>query len=90
LILSQTPEMNCIVKKDLLNNPTMRNQILACGFLPNTESIELLEQCEQILQEQSLLLFPEGTRTGWNGEVKLKNTGVRRSLVTLIWLTRKK
>ena len=76
LILSQTPEMNCIVKKDLLNNPTMRNQILACGFLPNTESIELLEQCERILQEQSLLLFPEGTRTGWNGEVKLNRGAV--------------
>ena len=40
LILSKVPTLNCIVKKDLLNNPTMRNQILACGFLPNTESVE--------------------------------------------------
>ena len=61
LILSKAPSLNCIVKKDLLHNPTMRNQILACGFIPNTESLELLEHCERVLQQESLLLFPEGT-----------------------------
>ena len=71
LILGQSPSLNCIVKKDLLNNPTMRNQILACGFLPNTESVELLEQSDEVLKEQALLLFAEGTRTGWDGVVKL-------------------
>lgn len=76
LILSKVPNFNCIVKKDLLNNPTMRNQILACGFLPNTESLELLEECDEVLKEQALLLFPEGTRTGWDGKVKLNRGAV--------------
>ena len=49
----------------------MRNQILACGFLPNTESVELLEQSDEVLKEQALLLFAEGTRTGWDGVVTL-------------------
>ena len=76
LILGQSPSLNCIVKKDLLNNPTMRNQILACGFLPNTESVELLEQSDEVLKEQALLLFAEGTRTGWDGVVKLNRGAV--------------
>ena len=76
LILSKVPTLNCIVKKDLLNNPTMRNQILACGFLPNTESVELLEKSDEVLKEQALLLFAEGTRTGWDGVVKLNRGAV--------------
>ncbi|QIW16900.1 acyl-phosphate glycerol 3-phosphate acyltransferase [Pasteurellaceae bacterium RH1A] len=76
LIIGKQPDFNCIVKQDLLNNPTMRNQILACGFLPNTESLELLEQCDEVLKEQALLLFPEGTRTGWDGVIKLNRGAV--------------
>ena len=76
LILGKVPTLNCIVKKDLLNNPTMRNQILACGFLPNTESVELHEQSDEVLKEQALLLFAEGTRTGWDGVVKLNRGAV--------------
>ncbi|MGX2967107.1 lysophospholipid acyltransferase family protein [Ursidibacter sp. B-7004-1] len=71
LIFSKESHLNCIVKKDLMHNPSMTSPIKACGFLPNTESEELLEQCEHILQKQALLLFPEGTRTGWDGVVKL-------------------
>lgn len=80
LILSQAPTLNCIVKKELLHNPSMRNQILACGFIPNTESEELLEECDAVLKEQALLLFPEGTRTGWDGEVKLNRGAVSLGL----------
>ncbi|TYA88430.1 1-acyl-sn-glycerol-3-phosphate acyltransferase [Aggregatibacter actinomycetemcomitans] len=93
LILGKTPTLNCIVKKELLDNPTMRNQILACGFLPNTESVELLEQSHEVLQQQALLLFAEGTRTGWNGEVKLNrgavSIGLRSAKVitpVVIWM----
>lgn len=76
LIFSQEPRFNCIVKQDLLHNPAMKSPILACGFLPNTESEALLEQSHQVLQQQSLLLFPEGTRTGWDGVVKLHRGAV--------------
>lgn len=76
LIFSQESRFNCIVKQDLLKNPAMTSPILACGFLPNTESEELLEQSHQVLQQQPLLLFPEGTRTGWDGVVKLHRGAV--------------
>lgn len=71
LIFSKVPRLNCIVKKDLLKNPVMVFPIIACGFLPNSESEEVLEKSHQILQEESLLLFPEGTRTGLDGIVNL-------------------
>lgn len=76
LIFSQESRFNCIVKKDLLDNPSMSSPIRACGFIPNTESEELLEQSHQILQNQALLLFPEGTRTDWDGVVKLHRGAV--------------
>lgn len=76
LIFSQQPLFNCIVKRDLMKNPVMDSPIKACGFLPNTESEALLEQADEILKNQALLLFPEGTRTGWDGVVKLHRGAV--------------
>ncbi|MDP8098892.1 lysophospholipid acyltransferase family protein [Pasteurella atlantica] len=70
LIFSQQHRFNCIIKKDLLHNPTMTSPILSCGFLPNTESEELLIKTNEVLKEQPLLLFPEGTRTDWDGVIK--------------------
>lgn len=71
LMFSREPSMNCICKQDLLNNPAMSSSIIACGFIPNTESEEVLEKCHAALQKEALLLFPEGTRTGWDGVVNL-------------------
>lgn len=71
LIFSQEHRLNCIVKKDLMQNPSMISPIKACGFVPNTESEELLDECHRILQTQPLLIFPEGTRTKMDGVVKL-------------------
>ncbi|WP_150538293.1 lysophospholipid acyltransferase family protein [Actinobacillus vicugnae] len=76
LILSKESRLNCIVKKDLLKNPVMTDPIIACGFLPNSESEEVLEKSHQILQQEALLLFPEGTRTGWDGVVNLHRGAV--------------
>ncbi len=70
LIFSQQPAFNIVVKQDLLHNPAMKTEIRSCGFLPNTESEALLQACDEVLKEQPLLLFPEGTRTGWDGVVK--------------------
>lgn len=87
LIFSQESRFNCVVKQDLLKNPVMTSPILACGFLPNTESEELLEQCDEVLQQQALLLFPEGTRTGWDGVVKLHRGAVSIGLRSAVVIT---
>lgn len=77
LMIGHCSDLNCLVKKDLVNNPTMCNQIRAAGYLPNDESLEMLEEVERIFQSgQSLLIFPEGTRTGWDGKIKLHRGAV--------------
>lgn len=77
LIISHVPHLNCVVKKDLLNNPTMNSQIRATGYIPNEENEEMLAELHQVFESgQSLLIFPEGTRTGWDGEVKMHRGAV--------------
>ena len=77
LLIGHVPDMNCIVKKDLLRNPSMNSQIKAAGYLPNDESLEMMEEIEAIFHSgQSLLIFPEGTRTGWDGQIKLHRGAV--------------
>lgn len=76
LLFSQKPELNCIVKADLLNNPSMRSSILACGFIPNTEDENLLDKIDRVLLNEPLLIFPEGTRTGMDGKVVLNRGAV--------------
>ncbi|MDO4434122.1 MAG: lysophospholipid acyltransferase family protein [Alysiella sp.] len=77
LLISQVPEINCVVKKDLLNNPTMNSQIRATGYIPNEENEAMLDEIHRVFQNnQSLLIFPEGTRTGWDGQVKMHRGAV--------------
>lgn len=75
-ILSRVPQANCIVKNDLLRNPAMNSQIRACGYLPNQEDLDFVEHVHDILQTQCLLIFPEGTRTGWDNQVKFHRGAV--------------
>ena len=74
-------DVNCVVKKDLQTNPVMISPIKACGYIPNDESEALLEEVDAVLKGgQSLLIFPEGTRTGWDGQVKLHRGAVSLGL----------
>ena len=70
------PEANCIVKADLQRNPAMAGQIRACGYLPNQEDLDFIDAVHEVLQQQCLLVFPEGTRTGWDGVVKFHRGAV--------------
>ena len=76
LILSKVKHLNCVVKQDLLKNPVLVAPMQVSGFIPNTESEEVLEKCHDVLQKEALLLFPEGTRTGWDGVVNLHRGAV--------------
>lgn len=75
-LLGRVPEANCIVKADLQRNPAMAGQIRACGYLPNQEDLDFIDAVHEVLQQQCLLVFPEGTRTGWDGVVKFHRGAV--------------
>lgn len=76
-MISAVPEGNCVVKASLLTNPSMRPAIRACGYIPNDASLELIEKTAAVLAEgQTLILFPEGTRTGYDGIIRLNRGAV--------------
>jgi 1-acyl-sn-glycerol-3-phosphate acyltransferase len=64
LLVSQMPEVDCIVKSGLWRNPFLRWPVSWAGYLPNAAGEKLIEECSATLRlGHSLLVFPEGTRT---------------------------
>lgn len=59
-----TRNANCVVKQSLWNNPCMRGPIHAAGYISNSGSMDMLDEAAGALQQgQTLIIFPEGTRT---------------------------
>lgn len=64
LLVSQMPQVDCIVKRSLWRNPILRWPAAWAGYLPAVAGAELVEECSATLRRgRSLLVFPEGTRT---------------------------
>lgn len=64
MIASVMPETDCIVKSALLKNPFLSGVIRAADYLINSDADTLLAQSAARLQRgDTLLIFPEGTRT---------------------------
>lgn len=64
LLASVMPETDCIVKAALLKNPFLAGVVRAADYLINSQADALLPACQQRLaQGDTLLIFPEGTRT---------------------------
>jgi len=57
-------DANCVVKQSLWDNPYMRGPIRAAGYISNSQSPQMLDEAAAVLREgQTLIIFPEGTRT---------------------------
>ncbi|AMO46760.1 Phospholipid/glycerol acyltransferase [Enterobacter sp. FY-07] len=64
LLASVMPETDCLVKSALLRNPFLGGVVKAADYLINSQADALLPTCEQRLQQgDTILIFPEGTRT---------------------------
>jgi len=64
ILLRRFPQVSCIMKADLLENPLLRNGALFAGFLPNAPRLKMVRKAvERLNAAGHLLLFPEGTRT---------------------------
>lgn len=64
LLGSQMRDANCIVKQSLWRNPCMRGPVHAAEYISNNGSPEMLDEAADVLREgQTLIVFPEGTRT---------------------------
>jgi len=57
-------DANCVVKQSLFDNPFTRGPVRAAGYISNNQSPEMLDAAAAVLREgQTLIIFPEGTRT---------------------------
>ncbi|AMB87452.1 acyltransferase [Pseudomonas agarici] len=55
---------NCVVKQSLWQNPFTRGPVRCAQYISNDGSMTMLEAATAALQEgQTLIIFPEGTRT---------------------------
>jgi len=64
MILSRLPELTCVMKADLIDNPIYGASARLADYIRNDDFIGAATQAVQTLKDGSqLLLFPEGTRT---------------------------
>lgn len=64
LLISKISNANCIVKSELTHSIFMRGPIFAAGYISNDNGPEIVKECARSLFEgDSLIIFPEGTRT---------------------------
>ncbi|TRX74731.1 lysophospholipid acyltransferase family protein [Pseudomonas mangiferae] len=64
MLIACIRDSNCVVKQSLWDNPCMRGPIRACGYISNSGSLDMLDEAAGALREgQTLIVFPEGTRT---------------------------
>lgn len=64
LLLANIARINCVVKASLNKNIFLFGAIKASGYILNTANEELLQKSIDALKSgESLLIFPEGTRT---------------------------
>jgi len=72
-LMSFVQRADCIVKADLQTNLFTRGAVNACGFICNNHGTEFINDCIKSLQYgNNLIVFPEGTRTPPNDQIRFK------------------
>ncbi|KGT93541.1 lysophospholipid acyltransferase family protein [Enterobacter cancerogenus] len=73
MIASVVPEMDCLVKAELQHNIFFNGVIKSADYLINSEADTLLPDSQQRLARgDTILIFPEGTRTRYGEPLKLQ------------------
>jgi 1-acyl-sn-glycerol-3-phosphate acyltransferase len=64
VILSALPQTTCVMRASLMRNPALRGGATGGGFIPNDCGADFIRLAvEKLGRGESLLIFPEGTRT---------------------------
>lgn len=73
LLVSLLPNADCVVKSAVARNPFMRGPVRAAGYIANDDGAGLVDDCIAAVRAGgNLVIFPEGTRTGRSGELRLQ------------------
>jgi 1-acyl-sn-glycerol-3-phosphate acyltransferase len=63
-LIAQLRDANCVVKQSMWRNPCSSGPVRAAHYISNNGSPEMLETAANVLRQgQTLIVFPEGTRT---------------------------
>lgn len=82
-LVANTRHADCIVNGALAHNPFTRGPIKAAGYITNKDpATVLLAAKESLARGNSLILFPEGTRTAPDGQVNFLRGGANIALRT--------
>ncbi len=64
LVISRLPNLGCVMKADLVDNPFLGAGARLAGYIRNDAQLSMVKQSVAALKNgQHLLIFPEGTRT---------------------------
>jgi 1-acyl-sn-glycerol-3-phosphate acyltransferase len=84
-LLAQIEHGNCIVKKAMWNNPFLGGVVRAASYIPNNDSEQLLAQCAEVLSRgETLVIFPEATRTVPGEEMKLHRGAAHVAIMSAV------
>ena len=73
MLAAMISDLNCIVKKEMANNIMFRYLLKCAGYISNEDSEDKLEEIKSYLNRgDKLLIFPEGTRTKDENNLKIK------------------
>jgi 1-acyl-sn-glycerol-3-phosphate acyltransferase len=72
-LMAFVKQADCVVKGKLWDNPFTHGPVSAAGYINNESSEGLVEDCINSLRSGgNLIIFPEGTRTPYSGQISLK------------------
>jgi len=83
VLLAYLPEANCVVKSALWRNPFMALVVRSCNYIPNNGGAQVMHNCERAINAgESLIIFPEGSRTTSGQPSKLNRGAANVALKT--------
>ena len=80
-IIAQVPDAFCVVKESAWRNPFMKFIMLTTGYIQNSSPESFIDDCATVLKRgDTLVMFPEGTRTKPNKPLKFRKGAARIAL----------
>lgn len=71
--IAQIPDAYCLVKASHWRNPFLFGVMRATGYVSNADGVDTVARCAELLQRgETLVLFPEGTRSVPGQPLKLQ------------------
>jgi 1-acyl-sn-glycerol-3-phosphate acyltransferase len=84
-LLAEIPHGNCIVKKALWGNFFLGGVMRATSYISNDNSDELVPACVEVLERgETLVIFPEATRTVPGQPMRLRRGAARVALAAVV------